>query len=1598
MNANYDALVTERRALLIGVPNCDDAGFSTITQVVNTDVRKMQSALALSSYDIEVLGGEGVGPEPSGSRIKAAIKKACSEAPHGSVLLLYYSGHGVSADGRDYLVPSDAYREHGASIPDLDSLVPAIPDLRRCQAKLVVFFVDACRDAPAESRIEGAQGGAIHFPGGGSLVMVAGCAPGQLCHYGEDGSSFSQTLARVIDRRNPARTLSGVLAEVTWEMRRKTNLGDGSAQLPEAYPQAMLLAAGDTAICEGDELSSAWRRVAEGNALWALCPEADEGDRAKVRHVAEACARSHVAAADYFQQKTGMIDNWFDPGYPNRVISFAATLLGPRARLSQSQAATLIAAPFLREAVLADAMRVAANMRPGEFERSYEVGERTDLELTHEMYPQVIRRAEGLERRGQVEAYSDLALWLVHRWLGSRAAVWQSPTAGIECERGAGLLTGTSRMSQAERCTLVETLLRALAAEPRDPQMEERLKTPSLPSDWRGLTAVLWLAGILAADPRRMSAVIADHIGTGLELPLAAVKSAADRFGASSSKNVLDLELICDHPAQHEAFAGLAKDAQTILDEIPGFGNTSPAGDALPARITHTGIRPDQPRATSGPAYTVPLTRFRLSEDKVRELLMGRQLYDDPSLAIRELYQNALDACRYRDIRLQGLRMQGKDPSPWEGRVVFRQGFEGGREYIECEDNGVGMDSDVLEHVFANAGERFVYRQEYRAEHAMWQCLDPPLRLVSNSQFGVGVFSYFMIADEILLVTRSVDTNGIPSHAAFTVRIASSGSMIQITPSDDMLAGGTRIRLYLTGDDEERISVLQTLRKLLWVAEYRVVASEQDSAQEEWTPRILRYQDESAESLEYDRDLWWVSGEGGLVADGIRTNEEIYGLVVNLRDIHRPQFTVDRQKLRNWDKDWVNEKIAKSLPRLMEWPGLSLSWLWEVTNSTPEVAQRIFEHLVEMDTSIPVGGARGTSGTVQAAQIGCLPYDAELLDSSNWNRYFARWFVSWRTSALTELANSQRGRRYIPSVASREGFPTVDPIDGALLGELNWYHRNDTVTIDRILKAAAQPEHQPADLLRRLRKFAITGLDLRELRRCPPLLKTFKEEEAPIVRALAAWTPPGQPRPTLVAGWLVKTSAELDKPLGEVLRLADELILEGWTAPTLDLGELADKICTAADAKLVSVDLDGLPPWVQNDLQPDHVAHAAAELGRGIDQILEMCDRLSPLGVIVAGRDRYPESLAPVESEALRHVKAVGERLTAIHVVLIAGWAQMSVQRAASELADLERGGLLRLPEIDQWPDFRPDGETLRLINIAMMNIRHRYGRWDILPRRPCLALAAALSRRYLRAGLGNQAAALAHFGAPDTRVSYPELISLASQVFGTIGDARRLLLNAYPNVKLPPETKECEQLNPWMIEEYLITSRWSWRATNWTAGPGEIVQGALHLGSTVGEFLSVLTPYRRLGAPIPDLDPGATADLAEWHPDQYDADLLTLYEVDDEFEGFLTEVDALRFIQLAGRLGLTLTETHRRLARMAPLGLRLDYPAQDLPDGIVHWQDLLLLTVHLDGQAPCLSGEVTKDHLATAAEETGETIEWLVNRLRRYAPLFAIHLPAGVS
>ncbi|MFD0429518.1 hypothetical protein ACFQ60_23070 [Streptomyces zhihengii] len=215
--------------------------------------------------------------------------------------------------------------------------------------------------------------------------------------------------------------------------------------------------------------------------------------------------------------------------------------------------------------------------------------------------------------------------------------------------------------------------------------------------------------------------------------------------------------------------------------------------------------------------------RFRLADDRIQELLMGEELYGDPALAIRELYQNALDACRYRDARTAYLRRTAHGfTGRWEGRIDFVQGEEGGRPYIQCTDNGIGMGERELREVFSHAGMRFADLPEYIDELAAWQA--EGIELHPNSRFGIGVLSYFMLADDLQVTTCRLDREGHPGNR-LRVDIAGPGALFRIQDLGRGHEAGTTVRLWLR-DPDTAVSAKEVLRRLLWISDYRVTAGD----------------------------------------------------------------------------------------------------------------------------------------------------------------------------------------------------------------------------------------------------------------------------------------------------------------------------------------------------------------------------------------------------------------------------------------------------------------------------------------------------------------------------------------------------------------------------------------------------------------------------------------------------------------------------------------------------------------------------------------------------------------------------------------------------
>jgi Caspase domain len=1679
--------VANRHALLIGVPVYDDAEFneSRLADAVRSDIAAMRAALDQSGYvitDCPTPGSGGGGATPN--RIKKAIHEACTNVPVGGVLLIYFSGHGVTIDGRDYLVPSDSYRLNGnaagtgtgpAAPLAVSSLVSAVPDadvLAACRARLVVFFVDACRNDPApdeldaggptEARLSVELGGVQPFlADGGEFVLMMGCGAGQVCQYMETGSVFTETLAKALDPRSPARTLAEVAEAVTADMKRRFRQPDGATQVPVVRNPGMLKLAGDVPICDGDELTDAWRKAVNDSPLLLLVPDRGQvrgtPDKDVVREVVDQCAQRCRAAVAELSSRTGLTDPWTDQDYPGRVLGNAELLLdhagllpdriqslqagadpldggagqSPSSKLRAGEAALLIAAPFLREAVLAVGLRDAAGLDPGNLDRTFRPGARNDLELTHEMHQHLVRRAAGLRAGGTAvtgpagaAAGDRLAMWLVHQWLAGRGTLWDGPGASEVYTLARPLIEGClGAADEGEAPRLTKALLQAVGAQPTDEWLLTRLTGAHVDDGWRTAAAVLWLAGIMAADPRRLPMVVPDLVGTGMELPLTDVRDAAGRRAKWiwGEDRVLDLALVCRHPALHDAFEDIVARAAAAVKAIgDGLRLPSARANMLPRTFTAGGLRPAT-RQENELAYDVPLSRFQIAEEKVRELLMGRQLYGDRQLAIRELYQNALDACRWRHTRQQ-YRQQTDgdgDPTDWAGHIQFRQGADDeGRLFIECEDNGVGMDLNTLKHVFANAGERFVYGQEFRAEQADWAEQNPPLRMVSNSQFGVGVFSYFMLADEITVVTRHQRRDGAVEGQAHEVRIASSGSLFQIRPAPGRLpVGGTRIRLYLSGDARD-VSVLTALRDFLWIADYLVTVAAPDG-EETWKPRRLwaesAHGQPAVEPLKCGNDLWWVPGKGGLAADGIKTNVEFHGLVVNLCREHRPQFTVDRKTLRTWDQGWVADQVRAGLPDLMAWPGLTLRWLWDMTRSEVQRAQQVFDYatLADQQVRAPQAGAVAPLVSLQAA--GCVPTDQAALSQPGDGFNGSPRFKAWRWGVLRHLGYSlglmnphetlAYGLRIARLLPERiDGFPVPGPLDGALLD--HWVqhrapHDGDDLDEDTMLSGFAEVGCTPRTGVRRWRRYAITGLDLSAARGLPPIDHAISADDAKLLGALEPWPPTaGTRRPALI-GKLVRLAIAEGRSSADLVRRADGVV--GWSGWDIDSAEEVQEAVVEADRVMQIAGDKANVWWGYGETGPDRLAAISRQFGMTLGEVLELSDSMAPMGVTVPARDAYPAEIDEVESAALEYIGVPGGPLFPLYLLRVAAEAGVSVGAAHQALARLETRGLLVRPELNGAVDLVPTEREVDLLQ-----------EWSSVDTGPnggtsvrdqlWLRIAEIITRP--RGGdeeLLRTAKALIPFAAPRRQLTQAELVEATWRLQTTVAEASDALRSVYPDVSLPSVPADCNDLVvPWGLHDALLNLR----EISWQLRSAEIGLTAWLTRRPLGDILALLDPFRRLGAPVPAYDASVKATLNPVTLDDYDADMLMdLLDEDDADERANAPVGetvtALRLVQVAGRFGWTLAEAHRRFARLVPIGVKLDYPQVEFPDEIVRWEDLLVLTTFFDGRAPVISGTVDQAYLEKAAEEIFDAspeeipakADWLRERLTIYIPLFSLEL-----
>ena len=611
----------------------------------------------------------------------------------------------------------------------------------------------------------------------------------------------------------------------------------------------------------------------------------------------------------------------------------------------------------------------------------------------------------------------------------------------------------------------------------------------------------------------------------------------------------------------------------------------------------------------------------------------------------------------------------------------------------------------------------------------------------------------------------------------------------------------------------------------------------------------------------------------------------------------------------------------------------------------------------------------------RVSSVGCFPEDALLFrkggSGPRW-QFLLPWRASlWgRTIGRLDLEHSRLGPE------NTDGYPVLTPTDfQALVDVRGAVHSN--AFLQGLVETGPDPKLEQPELLYRLRRFALAGLDLR------PLREVDDEGDARIVAHLIAQRNlTTMPLPVR----LLMIAIQLGRPLSEIAdRFSGYAANAGYPLPEFAESDVPDLVPTFQDVAIVSKDLDGSAPW---NIPPTAgaVRRAAKRLGEPMETVRGRFAAYTRLGfppVAVESPDtpdEDPAALAlfefldrvtgppqPQDIAELVYSLRVSER-EAFHMAVKA--TEPLGLRTAAEMADL-------------LPADSPDAADYALFGRLIRS------RW------PCGTAALAWIVRDRREHLSDAPVASAvqfygrHaylFGLPDQLV-LAHLVVLASRLRTSVGHAASVAAELFPN-RMDPEsalamTEAVRSLRPTDNEARALIQTASEQAVWKSPSAEEVASLAVLTARTVGQVLEALSAYTPLGAQVPKTG----AELAGYMPDDYDVEAL---KIAIPVPGEMT-VSALRLVRAAGRQGWTVRHAHDRLSRFRELGVRLEPSRDDCPDTIVHWADLIVLSRYFDGDDPGRSGTVTADDIVRAASVVKETPADARGRLLQYASSFGL-------
>jgi hypothetical protein len=229
-----------------------------------------------------------------------------------------------------------------------------------------------------------------------------------------------------------------------------------------------------------------------------------------------------------------------------------------------------------------------------------------------------------------------------------------------------------------------------------------------------------------------------------------------------------------------------------VLGEVYGrFPNLAPLG----VEIRRVKSNLDDIQAFAKTVNYVPdRAIFEAADADLLRLLVEPLYGRNISLAVRELLQNSLDACRELHDYCHHLGISNPSAALDHDVEVLLSGDKPSR-ILTIRDHGIGMTAEVVCRYFLRAGASYRNSEDWKDLHAD---SEGKSRVLRSGRFGIGVLAAFLLGPKISVVTRhmtALDNEGICFDAELetdSIELkrcsAPIGTTIRIELSDDSVA------------------------------------------------------------------------------------------------------------------------------------------------------------------------------------------------------------------------------------------------------------------------------------------------------------------------------------------------------------------------------------------------------------------------------------------------------------------------------------------------------------------------------------------------------------------------------------------------------------------------------------------------------------------------------------------------------------------------------------------------------------------------------------------------------------------------------------------